>query len=152
MFLFRFFVVILVGISILWIFLIKVVQQGQFFLYIQVLIGYVLFFICFLFLLVVFVLRVNEQVCVFVYLEKGLIEIKVLYIIILLQGVFWGLLIGYLVGLIRMVLDFVYLFFGCGKEDDCLGVIKYIYFIYFFVIFLVLVVVIILLVSFVIEV
>lgn len=51
-----------------------------------------------------------------------------------------------------MVLDFVYLFFGCGKEDDCLGVVKYIYFIYFFVIFLVLVVVIILLVSFVIEV
>lgn len=40
-----------------------------------------------------------------------------------------------------MVLDFVYLFFGCGKEDDCLGVVKYIYFIYFFVIFLVLVVV-----------
>lgn len=54
--------VILVGISILWIPLIKAAQQGQLFLYIQALTGYVAPPICSLFLLAVFVPRVNEQV------------------------------------------------------------------------------------------
>lgn len=72
--LFRVFVVILVGISILWIPLIKAAQQGQLFLYIQALTGYVSPPICSLFLLAVFVPRVNEQVRVFVQPEKGAIE------------------------------------------------------------------------------
>uniref|UniRef100_K1RFI5 Sodium/myo-inositol cotransporter 2 n=1 Tax=Magallana gigas TaxID=29159 RepID=K1RFI5_MAGGI len=121
------FVVILVGISILWIPLIKAAQQGQLFLYIQALTGYVSPPICSLFLLAVFVPRVNEQ------------------------GAFWGLLIGHLVGLTRMVLDFVYPSPGCGKEDDRPGVVKYIHFTYFSAILLVLAAVIILLVSFVTE-
>lgn len=143
--------VILVGISILWIPLIKAAQQGQLFLYIQALTGYVSPPICSLFLLAVFVPRVNEQVRVFVHPEKGSTEIKVLHIITLLQGAFWGLLIGHLVGLTRMVLDFVYPSPGCGKEDDRPGVVKYIHFTYFSAILLVLAAVIILLVSFVTE-
>lgn len=66
--------VILVGISILWILLIKAAQQGQLFLYIQALTGYVSPPICSLFLLAVFVPRVNEQVRVFVNPEMGSIE------------------------------------------------------------------------------
>ena len=58
----RIFVIVLVGISILWIPLIKAAQQGQLFLYIQALTGYVSPPICSLFLLAIFVPRVNEQV------------------------------------------------------------------------------------------
>lgn len=68
-----------------------------------------------------------------------------------MQGAFWGLLIGHLVGLTRMVLDFVYPSPGCGKEDDRPGVVKYIHFTYFSAILLVLAAVIILLVSFITE-
>lgn len=60
--LFRVFVVILVGISILWIPLIKAAQQGQLFLYIQALTGYIAPPICSVFLLAVFVPRVTEKV------------------------------------------------------------------------------------------
>lgn len=56
------FVVILVGISILWIPLIKAAQQGQLFLYIQALTGYIAPPICSVFLLAVFVPRVTEKV------------------------------------------------------------------------------------------
>lgn len=56
------FVVVLVGISILWIPLIKAAQQGQLFLYIQALTGYIAPPICSVFLLAVFVPRVTEKV------------------------------------------------------------------------------------------
>lgn len=53
---------VLVGISILWIPLIKAAQQGQLFLYIQALTGYIAPPICSVFLLAVFVPRVTEKV------------------------------------------------------------------------------------------
>ena len=59
---FRIFVIVLVGISILWIPLIKAAQQGQLFLYIQALTGYIAPPICSVFLLAVFVPRVTEKV------------------------------------------------------------------------------------------
>ena len=54
--------IVLVGISILWIPLIKAAQQGQLFLYIQALTGYIAPPICSVFLLAVFVPRVTEKV------------------------------------------------------------------------------------------
>jgi uncharacterized sodium:solute symporter family permease YidK len=58
----RIFVVILVGISVLWIPLIQAAQQGQLFLYIQALTGYIAPPICSVFLLAIFVPRVTENV------------------------------------------------------------------------------------------
>jgi len=60
---FRVFVVVLVGISVAWIPLIQAAQQGQLFMYIQAVTGYLAPPICSVFLLAVFVPWINEQVC-----------------------------------------------------------------------------------------
>lgn len=47
------------------------------------------------------------------------------------QGAFWGLVIGLLVGCIRMLLDFIYPAPVCSQEDDRPGVLKYVHYLYF---------------------
>ncbi|XP_060062619.1 sodium/mannose cotransporter SLC5A10-like [Ylistrum balloti] len=101
------FVVILVALSIAWIPLIQTAQQGQLFMYIQAFNGYLVPPICSVFLLAVFVPRVNEQ------------------------GAFWGLLIGQITGIIRMILDFIYPSPKCGDVDDRPTVISKVHFTYF---------------------
>ncbi|KAJ8300584.1 hypothetical protein KUTeg_022103, partial [Tegillarca granosa] len=90
----RIFVVILVGISIAWIPLIQAAQQGQLFIYIQAVTGYIVPPVCAVFLLAVFVPRVNEK------------------------GALAGLVLGQLIGLTRMILDFVYPKPHCGEVDN----------------------------------
>ncbi|XP_060062618.1 sodium/mannose cotransporter SLC5A10-like [Ylistrum balloti] len=101
------FVVILVAISIAWIPLIQAAQQGQLFMYIQAVTGYLAPPICSVFLLAVFVPRVNEQ------------------------GAFWGMLIGQITGITRMILDFIYPSPKCGDVDDRPTVISKVHFTYF---------------------
>ena len=62
---FRLFVVVLVAISVAWIPLIVGSQQGQLFIYMQAVTGYVAPPICSVFLLALFVPRVNETVGLF---------------------------------------------------------------------------------------
>lgn len=47
------------------------------------------------------------------------------------QGAFWGLVIGLVVGCIRMLLDFIYPAPLCYEEDDRPGVLKYVHYLYF---------------------
>lgn len=47
-----------------------------------------------------------------------------------IQGAFWGLTIGLVVGLIRMVLDFVYPAPQCDQPDGRPGVVKYVHYLY----------------------
>lgn len=47
-----------------------------------------------------------------------------------IQGAFWGLTIGLVVGLIRMVLDFVYPAPQCDQPDVRPGVVKYVHYLY----------------------
>lgn len=47
------------------------------------------------------------------------------------QGAFWGLVIGLVVGCIRMLLDFIYPTPLCYEEDDRPGVLKNIHYLYF---------------------
>ncbi|XP_021360257.1 sodium/glucose cotransporter 4-like isoform X2 [Mizuhopecten yessoensis] len=101
------FVIILVGVSIAWIPLIEAAQQGQLFMYIQAVTGYLAPPICSVFLLAVFVPRVNEQ------------------------GAFWGMLVGQVTGITRMILDFIYPSPKCGEVDDRPAVISKIHFTYF---------------------
>ena len=67
--------VALVGVSIAWVPLIKSAQGAQLFLYIQAVTGYIAPPVCSVFLLAVFVHRINEQVnksrCLFVLLSSG---------------------------------------------------------------------------------
>lgn len=47
------------------------------------------------------------------------------------QGAFWGLAIGLTVGVIRMVLDFVYPEPLCFEEDSRPSVVKHVHYLYF---------------------
>ncbi|KAL3880719.1 hypothetical protein ACJMK2_032937 [Sinanodonta woodiana] len=103
----RIFVVILVGISVAWIPLIKLSQGAQLFIYIQAVTGYIVPPICIVFLLTVFVPRVNEQ------------------------GAFWAIVLGQIVGVVRLVLDLIYQSPRCGEVDirpDVLVKVNFTYF------------------------
>ena len=48
-----------------------------------------------------------------------------------LQGAFWGLLFGLVVGLLRMILEFCYPAPACGEEDRRPAVLKEFHYLYF---------------------
>ncbi|XP_072024828.1 sodium/glucose cotransporter 4-like [Amphiura filiformis] len=89
----RIFVLIMVGISILWIPIIQAAQGGRLFDYIQSITSYLSPPICAVFILAVTYHRTNEN------------------------GAFAGLMVGLLAGAIRMILDFVYPAPYCGDND-----------------------------------
>ncbi|GFO30752.1 sodium/glucose cotransporter 2 [Plakobranchus ocellatus] len=93
----RIFVVVLVGVSIVWIPLIMQSQGGQLFFYIQAVTGYIAPPISAIFILAVSMPRINEKT----------------------------------VGLIRLVLDFVYPSPSCGHEDDRPAIVSKVHFTYF---------------------
>ncbi|XP_071496854.1 sodium/glucose cotransporter 4-like [Diadema antillarum] len=103
----RIFILIMVGISILWIPIIQAAQGGRLFDYIQAITSYLSPPICAVFLLAVAWERINEK------------------------GAFWGLMAGLLVGLIRMILDFVYPAPSCDNEDTRPAVIANMHYLYF---------------------
>uniref|UniRef100_A0A8C5R1K6 Sodium/glucose cotransporter 4 n=1 Tax=Leptobrachium leishanense TaxID=445787 RepID=A0A8C5R1K6_9ANUR len=103
----RVFIVILVVISIVWIPIIQAANSGLLFDYMQSVTSYLSPPVTATFILAIFIKRVNEQ------------------------GAFWGLVIGLVVGLIRMVMDFVYTAPTCGQEDTRPSVLKDVHYLYF---------------------
>ncbi|XP_076447023.1 sodium/mannose cotransporter SLC5A10-like [Babylonia areolata] len=108
----RLFVLVLVIVSVAWIPLIVGSQEGQLFMYIQAVTGYIAPPICSIFLLAIFVPRINER------------------------GAFWGVLAGQATGVTRLVLDFVYPAPACGHEDTRPAVVSKVHFTYFSIIVL----------------
>ncbi|XP_068098533.1 sodium/glucose cotransporter 4-like [Hyperolius riggenbachi] len=103
----RVFIVILVVTSILWIPIIQAANSGLLFDYMQSVTSYLSPPVTAIFILAIFVKRVNET------------------------GAFWGLVIGLVVGLIRMIMDFVYRAPNCGEEDTRPSVLKNVHYLYF---------------------
>ncbi|XP_012494865.1 PREDICTED: sodium/glucose cotransporter 4 isoform X2 [Propithecus coquereli] len=103
----RVFVVFLVVISILWIPIIQSSNSGQLFDYIQSVTSYLAPPITALFLLAIFCKRVTEP------------------------GAFWGLMSGLGVGLLRMILEFLYPAPACGEVDLRPAVLKDFHYLYF---------------------
>ncbi|XP_053325141.1 sodium/glucose cotransporter 4 [Spea bombifrons] len=103
----RVFIVILVVISILWIPIIQAANSGLLFDYMQSVTSYLSPPVTAIFVLAIFIKRVNES------------------------GAFWGLVIGLVVGLIRMIMDFVYQTPTCGQEDTRPSVLKDVHYLYF---------------------
>ncbi|MEE6497864.1 hypothetical protein FKM82_002898 [Ascaphus truei] len=54
--------------------------------------------------------------------------------LLLWQGAFWGLMVGLVVGLARMILEFVYPFPRCGVPDERPSVLKDIHYLHFAII------------------
>nr|XP_055050707.1 sodium/myo-inositol cotransporter 2 isoform X1 [Misgurnus anguillicaudatus] len=106
----RVFVLVLVVVSVLWIPLVQSSQGGQLFIYIQSISVYLQPPVSVVFLTGCFWKRTNEK------------------------GAFWGLILGLLVGCIRMTLDFVYPSPNCYESDTRPDIIKYVHFLYFSII------------------
>ncbi|XP_059204012.1 sodium/myo-inositol cotransporter 2 [Centropristis striata] len=103
----RVFVLVLVAVSVLWIPIIQASQSGQLFIYIQAISTYLQPPVSIIFITGCFWTRTNEK------------------------GAFWGLVVGLLVGCIRMILDFTYPAPLCYEEDDRPGLLKYVHYLYF---------------------
>ncbi|XP_041134169.1 sodium/glucose cotransporter 4 [Polyodon spathula] len=108
----RVFIVILVVVSILWIPIIQSANSGQLFDYIQAITSYLSPPIAALFIMAVFWKRVNEP------------------------GAFWGLMIGLVIGFIRMIMEFVYTVPSCGEVDNRPALVKDVHYLYFAMILL----------------
>ncbi|XP_063000356.1 sodium/glucose cotransporter 1 isoform X1 [Elgaria multicarinata webbii] len=120
----RVFIFVLIGISIAWVPVVQSAQNGQLFDYIQSITSYLGPPIAAVFFLAIFCKRVNEQ------------------------GAFWGLLIGLLIGLSRMITEFAYGTGSCAQPSDCPDIICKVHYLYFAIILFVISVIIILSVSF----
>uniref|UniRef100_A0A667X1R3 Solute carrier family 5 member 9 n=1 Tax=Myripristis murdjan TaxID=586833 RepID=A0A667X1R3_9TELE len=108
----RVFILVLVCISLLWIPVIQTANSGQLFDYIQSVTSFLAPPITAVFLMAIFWPRANEQ------------------------GAFWGLMIGLVVGLVRMVLEFVYTVPACGQPDTRPAVLADVHYLYFALILL----------------
>ncbi|XP_072917172.1 sodium/myo-inositol cotransporter 2-like isoform X3 [Hemitrygon akajei] len=103
----RIFSLILVVVSVLWIPLVQSSQSGKLFMYIQSITSYLTPPIVVVFVAGCFWKRANEK------------------------GAFWSLTAGFLVGVIRMVLDFVFIAPACGEEDKRPSIISKVHFLHF---------------------
>ncbi|XP_051480813.1 sodium/glucose cotransporter 4 [Apus apus] len=119
----RVFILILVVISILWIPIIQSANSGKLFDYIQSITSYLAPPITALFILAIFCKRINEP------------------------GAFWGLMVGLAVGLVRMIMEFVYSTPSCGEEDRRPAVLKDLHYLYFALILCFLTAIVIILIS-----
>lgn len=63
------------------------------------------------------------------------------------QGAFWGLMAGLAVGLVRMIMEFIYSTPSCGEEDRRPAVLKDLHYLYFALILCVLTAMVIVLIS-----
>ncbi|XP_076876481.1 sodium/glucose cotransporter 1 [Brachyhypopomus gauderio] len=103
----RLFILVLIGISIAWIPIIQTAQSGQLFDYIQSVTSYLAPPIAAVFTLAIFCKRVNEP------------------------GAFYGMVIGLLIGLSRMIAEFVYGTGSCANPSNCPTIICGVHYLYF---------------------
>ncbi|XP_072798199.1 sodium/myo-inositol cotransporter 2 [Vicugna pacos] len=103
----RVFVLLLVLVSILWIPVVQASQGGQLFIYIQSISSYLQPPVAVIFIMGCFWKRTNEK------------------------GAFSGLIVGLLLGLVRLVLDFIYVQPRCDQPDDRPAVVKSVHYLYF---------------------
>ncbi|XP_062840860.1 sodium/myo-inositol cotransporter 2 isoform X2 [Trichomycterus rosablanca] len=106
----RVFVLVLVVVSVLWIPLVQASQGGQLFIYIQSISMYLQPPVTIVFMAGCFWRRANEK------------------------GAFWGLVLGLLIGLVRMILDFVFPVPQCYETDSRPVIVKYVHYLYFSII------------------
>ncbi|XP_055459617.1 solute carrier family 5 member 4-like, partial [Psammomys obesus] len=120
----RVFGIVLIVISILWVPFVQASQNGQLFHYIGSLASYIGPPISAVFMLAIFCKRVNEQ------------------------GAFWGLMVGLVVGLARMIPEFIYGTGSCVAPGNCPKIICGVHYTYFAIILFFVSIVVILGVSF----
>ncbi|KAI0223188.1 Sodium/myo-inositol cotransporter [Lamellibrachia satsuma] len=103
----RLFVCVMVVISIVWIPMVQSMQGGQLYIYIQAIAAYLAPPIAAVYLLAVLWKRGNEQ------------------------GAFWALMVGLVMGVTRMLLDFIYVEPLCGQLDTRPAIVAKVHYMYF---------------------
>ncbi|XP_076354799.1 sodium/mannose cotransporter SLC5A10-like isoform X2 [Tachypleus tridentatus] len=103
----RSFVIFMVAVSIAWIPAIQNMQSGQLFIYIQAISANLAPPVASVYIFAILWKRMNEN------------------------GAFWGLITGFLTGLIRLVLDFAYPELFCGEEDTRPVILSGLHYMYF---------------------
>uniref|UniRef100_A0A8C5N8E6 Sodium/glucose cotransporter 1 n=1 Tax=Gouania willdenowi TaxID=441366 RepID=A0A8C5N8E6_GOUWI len=106
----RVFILALIGVSIAWIPVVQSAQSGQLFDYIQSTSSYLAPPVAAVFMLAIFCKRVNET------------------------GAFYGLVIGLLIGLSRMITEFIYGTGSCVSPSNCPTIICGVHYLYFAII------------------
>ncbi|XP_042251198.1 sodium/glucose cotransporter 1 isoform X6 [Thunnus maccoyii] len=106
----RVFILVLIGVSIAWIPVVQSAQSGQLFDYIQSITSYLTPPVAAVFMLAIFCKRVNES------------------------GAFYGLMIGLLIGLSRMIAEFAYGTGSCVNPSNCPTIICGVHYLYFSII------------------
>ncbi|KAK2497982.1 hypothetical protein MC885_013799 [Smutsia gigantea] len=119
----RVFILVLIGVSIAWVPIVQTAQSGQLFDYIQSITSYLGPPIAAVFLLAIFCKRVNEQ------------------------GAFWALIIGFLIGISRMLTEFSFGTGSCMKPSNCPTIICGVHYLYFAIILFVVSIIVTLVVS-----
>uniref|UniRef100_A0A3B4GD04 Sodium/mannose cotransporter SLC5A10 n=1 Tax=Pundamilia nyererei TaxID=303518 RepID=A0A3B4GD04_9CICH len=99
--------VILVVVSVVWIPILQSANSGQLYVYIQSVTSYLAPPVTAVFTLAIFWKRTNEQ------------------------GAFWGLMVGLVVGVCRMVLEFAFPPSRCGVEDSAPAVLRGVHYLHF---------------------
>lgn len=120
----RLFILVLIGISIAWVPIVQSAQSGQLFDYIQSITSYLGPPIAAVFLLAIFCKRVNEP------------------------GAFWGLILGFLIGISRMITEFAYGTGSCMEPTNCPTIICGVHYLYFAIILFVITLIVVLAISF----
>ncbi|CAO2640307.1 Sodium/glucose cotransporter 1 [Lemmus lemmus] len=120
----RLFILVLIGISIAWVPIVQSAQSGQLFDYIQSITSYLGPPIAAVFLLAIFCKRVNEP------------------------GAFWGLILGFLIGISRMITEFAYGTGSCMEPSNCPTIICGVHYLYFAIILFVITLIVVLVISF----
>ncbi|GIY46258.1 hypothetical protein CDAR_234731 [Caerostris darwini] len=103
----RAFIILMIFVSIGWIPVIQQLQGGQLFIYIQSVSAYLAPPIAAVYLLAVLWKRMNEPAC------------------------FWAMMLGFIVGVTRMVLDFIYPEPGCNESDLRPLIVQKVHYMYF---------------------
>ncbi|XP_028273027.1 sodium/glucose cotransporter 1 isoform X2 [Parambassis ranga] len=106
----RVFILVLIGVSIAWIPVVQTAQSGQLFDYIQSITSYLTPPVAAVFMLAIFCKRVNES------------------------GAFYGLTIGLLIGLSRMIAEFAFGTGSCVAPSNCPTIICGVHYLYFAII------------------
>uniref|UniRef100_A0A8C5ZTK0 Sodium/glucose cotransporter 1 n=1 Tax=Marmota marmota marmota TaxID=9994 RepID=A0A8C5ZTK0_MARMA len=106
----RLFILFLIAISIAWVPIVQSAQSGQLFDYIQSITSYLGPPIAAVFLLAVFWKRITEP------------------------GAFWGLILGFLIGISRMITEFAYGTGSCVEPSNCPTIICGVHYLYFAII------------------
>ncbi|XP_006894953.1 PREDICTED: low affinity sodium-glucose cotransporter-like [Elephantulus edwardii] len=106
----RLFILLLIVVSILWVPLLQISQNGQLTRYTTSINSYLAPPVGAVYLLAIFCKRVNEQ------------------------GAFWGLIVGLMIGLIRMIAEFAYGTGSCVAPSNCPTIICGVHYFYFSII------------------